>query len=106
MNKILKNITNEMFSADTDYFCKSVGNYRVVRNRGFIYHYYFGYRICLVDLNKKQFSLFPCGYENYRLTKAQLNYLQKFYVSKGYEFLGQFDIKVRIYKNKEFKFYD
>ena len=46
------------------------------------------------------------GYYQQSTLDDKLNYLQKFYVSKGYEFLGQFDIKVRIYKSKEFKFYD
>lgn len=84
MNKIIRKLTNEMYNDKNNYYARTIGNYRVVRNLGFIYHYYFGNRICLVDLNKKQFSLFNCGYEKYALTTAQLNYLQKFYENKNY----------------------
>ena len=85
MNAILRKLTNEMYNNENNYYARTIGNYRVVRNLRYIYHYYYGNRICLVDLDKKQFSLFNCGYEKYPLTTAQLNFLEKFYKNKTFE---------------------
>lgn len=87
MNTILRHLTNEMYNDKNNYFVRTIGNYRVVRNIGFISHYYFGSRICFVDLNNKQFAIHHCGYKNYKLTTAQLNYLRQFYKNKGYELI-------------------
>ena len=87
MNIILRKLTNEMYNSNTDYFSKSIGNYRVVRNRKFIFHYYFGNRICLVDLEESEFSLYNCGYKKYRLTTAQLKFLKQFYKNKNYNLI-------------------
>lgn len=85
MNIILRKLTNEMYNNKNNYYSRTIGNYRVVRNLGFIYHYYFGARICLVDLNRKEFSLHNCGYEKYTLTTSQLNFLKKFYEKRNYK---------------------
>ena len=85
MNAILRKLTNEMYNDKNNYYARTIGNYRVVRNLGFINHYYFGSRICYVDLNKKQFVLHHCGYKKYKLTTAQINYLRNYYIKKGYE---------------------
>ena len=90
MNSILRKITNEMWNSDTDYFSKKVGNYLVRRtdfynDKVLIKHYYFGNKICQVDVNEKTFELYDCGYKNYRLTTAQLNYLEQFYKNKGFK---------------------
>lgn len=87
MNCILRKLTNEMYNDKNNYFARTIGNYRVVRNIGYIYHYYFGNRICDVDLNNKEFSLHNCGYEKYALTTVQLNYLEQFYKNKGYKLI-------------------
>jgi hypothetical protein len=90
MNKILKEITNEMFNTNLDYVNIKKGNYRVVRdskNKYCIKHYYFGNCICYVDLNEDYFKLYNCGYDKYPLTTAQLNYLEKFYKEKGYKLI-------------------
>lgn len=90
MNTILRKITNEMYNADTDYFYKKVGNYEVVRDNKenfYIKHYYFGNCICRVDLDNQFFELYHCGYLNYPLTTAQLNYLEQFYKNKGYKLI-------------------
>lgn len=87
MNKILKQITNEMFTSDLDYVNIKVGNYRVVRDSRknyYIKHYYYGNLICYVDLTENYFQLHNCGYEKHCLTTSQLNYLEKFYCEKGY----------------------
>ena len=84
MNKILKDITNQMYETDLDYINIKKGNYRVIRNEECIKHYYYGYMICYVDIIKKQFYLHSCGYGNCRLTTAQINYLEKFYKEKNY----------------------
>lgn len=85
MNTILRKLTNEMYNSNTDYFVRTIGNYRVVRNKAFIFHYYFGNRICLVDLYAKQFALYSCGFGNYKLTMAQLDFLKQFYKNKKYK---------------------
>lgn len=85
MNIILRRITNKMFDADKDYLYLQEGNYKVFRNKFCIKHYYFNHLICYVDLEKEHFSLFDCGYKNYKLTTAQLNYLEEFYKNKNYK---------------------
>ena len=84
MNKILKQITKEMYETDLDFIKIRKGNYLVIRNEKTIRHYYFGNLICYVDLETKQFYLHHCGYLGYPLTTAQLNYLEQFYKNKGY----------------------
>ena len=85
MNVVLRKITNEMYNSDTDYFKLTRGNYKVVRNKDFIKHYYYNYKICQVDLNEKTFELYDCGFIGYRLTTAQLNFLEQFYKNKNYK---------------------
>lgn len=88
MNKILKDITKEMINTNIDEFYKKVGNYEVYRDskRNFyIKHYYYGNCICYVDLDKKQFSLYHCGYCPSTYATAQLNFLENFYKNKGYK---------------------
>lgn len=85
MNKILRNITYEMFEKDLDYINIKKGNYRVVRNNNEIKHYYYGNLICKVDINEKKFELHNCGYEKYPLTTSQLNFLETFYKNRNYE---------------------
>ncbi len=85
MNTTLRKITNECYENENNKFYKKVGNYEIRRDLGFIIHKYYGNTICLVDLNKKQFSLYNYGYYKYPLTTAQLNYLEKFYKEKGYK---------------------
>ena len=93
MNSILRKITNEMWSADTNNFYRKIGNYGVGRTfynyeeRTIIRHFYFRNKICEVDVDKKEFKLFNCGYKNYRLTTAQLNYLEQFYKNKGFKLI-------------------
>lgn len=84
MNKILKEITIDMYNSDLDYIFIKRGNYSVKRTSTNIYHYYFGNCICLVNLMTKQFNLYDCGYTKFRLTTAQLNFLEQFYKNKGY----------------------
>ena len=50
MNKILKEITIDMYNSDLDYIFIKRGNYSVKRTSTNIYHYYFGNCICLVNL--------------------------------------------------------
>ena len=88
MNKILKEITNEMMNSDTDYINIKKGNYRVVRDSKEQYkikHYYYGNCICLVDLDLDCFYLYHCGYCPSVYTTAQLNFLENYYKSKGYK---------------------
>lgn len=85
MNKILSRITNKMYDMDLDFVDIKEKKYHVIRNELFISHYYNGNLICRVDLNKKEFRLFNCGYEKYRLTTAQLNWLEEFYKYKNYK---------------------
>lgn len=85
MNITLRKLTNEMYNDKNNYYARTIGNYRVVRNLCFIYHYYFGNRICLVDLNKKEFCLHNCGYLKYALTTKQLNFLKKFYEKRNFK---------------------
>lgn len=92
MNKIIRNITNEMFNTDLDYVNIKKGNYRVVRDSKvnfYIKHYYYGNCICYVDLNKKEFKLHNCGYYPSKYTTAQLNFLEKFYINKGYKLISR-----------------
>ena len=87
MNRILRKITNEMMNTDIDFFYREIGNYKVIRdskNEYCIKHYYYGNLICYVDLNEDFLKLHNCGYEKYPLTTAQLNFLEKYYISKGY----------------------
>ena len=80
-----------MYNANTDRFYKKVGNYAVSRikyeytDTYLIKHFYFDNKICQVDIYSKTFELYNCGYENCRLTTAQLNYLEQFYKDKGYK---------------------
>ena len=85
MNRILKKLTNEMYSIDLDYYYRKIGNYKVKRNKYFIEHFYYDNKICKVYLYNKKFYLFDCGYNKYRLTTAQLNFLEEYYKSKGYK---------------------
>ena len=88
MNRTLSKITNEMFNSDLDYFYKKVGNYEVVRDSKVNYiikHYYYGNCICYVDLTENYFDLHHCGYCPSTYTTSQLNWLEKFYKSKGYK---------------------
>lgn len=90
MNSILRKITNEMYNADTDNFYRRIGNYSVVRAKFFdgtvlIKHRYFNNKICQVNVCEKTFELYNCGYNNCRLTTAQLNYLEQFYKNKGFK---------------------
>ena len=50
MNTTLRKITNEMYETDLDYINIRRGNYRVVRDKKCIKHYYFGNLICYVDI--------------------------------------------------------
>lgn len=84
MNTILRKITKECYETDLDYFYKKVGNYSIKRNGEKIVHYYYGYPICIVYLWEKRFYLDSCGFLKYRLTTAQLNYLEEFYKNKNY----------------------
>ena len=84
MNKILKQITEEMYKTDLDYIKIKKGNYSVIRNSETIRHYYFGNLICYVELETKKFYLHHCNYLGYQLTTAQLNWLEKFYKDKNY----------------------
>lgn len=89
MVTILRKITNEMYNTDTDHFYRRIGNYCVRRNKYltgvFIEHFYYSNKICQVDCEYKTFELYNCGFDDSRLTTAQLNYLQKFYTDKGYK---------------------
>lgn len=84
MNAILRKITNECYNDKNSKFFKKVGNYTIKRNLNLIVHKYYDNTICVVSLNDKKFALYTCGYDNYRLTTAQLNYLEEFYKNKGY----------------------
>ena len=84
MNTILRKITNECYNNKNSKFYNKVGNYEIKRNNDFIIHKYYGNTICIVNLNEKHFSLYYCGYENHRLTTAQINYLRNFYLEKNY----------------------
>lgn len=85
----LRKITNEMYNADTDNFYRKIGNYSVKRCKYFtgvfIEHFYYGNKICQVNVYNKTFELYNCGYDKNPLTTVQLNYLEKFYKDKGYE---------------------
>lgn len=88
MNRTITKITNEMFNSPLDYFYKKSGNYEVMRDSNcefIIKHYYYGNCICRVDLTENYFDLFNCGYSPSTLTTAQLNFLERFYKSKGYK---------------------
>lgn len=85
MNTILKRITRNCLENDNSKYYEKVGNYEIIRNENYIIHKYFGNTICIVDLNSKQFSLYFAGYSGYRLTTAQINYLEKFYLSRNYK---------------------
>lgn len=87
MNTILRKITNNCYNNVNSKYFERKGNYEVKRDSNFIIHKYFGNTICIVDLNKKQFRLYSHGYNKSRLTSAQLNYLEDFYLNKGYVFL-------------------
>ena len=84
MNTILRKLTKECYETDLDYFYKRIGNYAVKRNGEMIVHYYYNYPICKVYLWAKRFYLDSCGFLGYRLTTAQLNYLEEFYKNKNY----------------------
>lgn len=84
MNKILQDITKQMYKTDLDYVNIRKGNYKVVRDKNCIKHYYYGNLICYVNIIQKQFFLHDCKYSNCRLTTAQLNWLEKFYKEKDY----------------------
>ena len=85
----IRKITNEMYNTDTDNFYRKIGNYSVKRNKYytgvFIEHFYFGNKICQVNVYNKTFELYNCGYDKNVLTTCQLNFLQKFYENKGYK---------------------
>lgn len=85
MNTILRKITNECWKTDLDYVYLKVGNYSIKRNGEKIVHYYFGNPICIVYFWKKEFELNSCGYGHYRLTTAQLNFLEQYYKNKGFK---------------------
>lgn len=87
MNKILSKITTKMYETDLDYVDIKEGNYHVIRNELFISHYYMGNLICRVDIHKKVFRLFNCGYSFSRITTAQLNWLSDFYINKNYKLI-------------------
>lgn len=91
MNIILRRITNNMYNADKDYIYLKEGNYKVFRNKYCIKHYYYDNLICYVDLEQKHFSLFNCGYKEFRLITAQLNYLENFYKNKDYKLVYRGD---------------
>ena len=56
-----------------------------ITNLYLIKHYYFGNKICQVDVYAKTFELYNCGFDKCRLTTCQLNYLEQFYKNKGYQ---------------------
>lgn len=85
MNKILRDLTKEINDTNDFSYYKKVGNYEVSKVDNIIKHYYYGSTICVVDTKNKTFRLDACGYENYRLTTAQLNYLKDFYSNKFYD---------------------
>lgn len=89
MNTILRKLANECYETDTNYFYKKIGNYAVKRNDYIIVHYYYGYPICKVYIIGKTFYLDCCGFRGYKLTTAQLNYLEKFYKDKNYILKGR-----------------
>lgn len=82
MNRTLEKITKEMYNLDLDFVNIKSGNYRVKRNKFQITHFYYGNVICKVDIINKTFCLYDCGYTNYKLTTAQLNWLENFYKNK------------------------
>lgn len=84
MNTILRKITIECWNTDIDYFYKKIGNYKIKRDGERIIHYYYNNVICIVYLWAKRFYLNSCGYNNYKLTTAQLNFLEQFYQLKGF----------------------
>lgn len=90
MNKILKTITNRCWESRKKYL-EIKGNYKVVKTEGLINHFYYNHLICTVDLKEKQFYLDFCGYNGYRLTTAQINFLEKFYKNKGFELVEVYD---------------
>lgn len=90
MNKILKELTNECWLTN-ETFLKRKGNYKVSYKNLKIEHFYYNHKICEVDIMKMEFSLFYCGYRGYRLTIAQINFLEKFYKEKGYKLVKIYD---------------
>ena len=87
MNTTLRKITNECFAVDLNKFYKKVGNYSIYRCDEKVKHYYYSHKICEVDLNLKTFYLEDCGFTGYKLTTAQLNFLQQYYINKGFKLL-------------------
>ena len=90
MNKILKTITKRCWESGKKYL-EVKGNYKVVKTENLINHLYYGHLICTVDLEQKQFYLDFCGYNGYRLTTAQINFLKQFYENKGFELVEVYD---------------
>lgn len=90
MNKQLIKLTNEMYNTDISFFIKKIGNDKIIRDSENINHYYFNNIICKVNLNNKTFILDYCGYTNYKLTTARINFLRNFYISKNYKLVCEF----------------
>jgi len=85
MNKILRNLTIDCFeNKKYNVYFRICGNYKISKDLHSIAHFYYGHLICYVDLEKNNFELYSCGYKNYRLTTAQLNFLEKYYKGKGF----------------------
>ena len=85
MNKILKQITKNCYNSDLSQYFEKRGNYKVIRSKKYIRHYYYDNLICEVDIYNMTFKFDFCGYFGYRLTTAQINYLREFYSERNYK---------------------
>lgn len=91
MNKILKTITKRCFETRNKSYVETKGNYKIVKTEGLINHLYYNHLICIADLKERKFYLDFCGYNGYRLTTAQINFLRNFYEEKGFELVEIYD---------------
>ena len=87
MNKILKQITNEMYEKDIDYINIKHGNYRVVRDKKCIKHYYCGELILYIDIINKELYFYNNNKLDNKILSNQLDFLYRFYVSKNYNLI-------------------
>ena len=88
MNTILKRITTECHNfleenldKNDKYFDRKIGKYEIYYSSKTkrICHYYYGHKIFVVDLVQRKITYNYCGYTKSRITKAQINFLLKFY---------------------------
>lgn len=87
MNKILKQITEEMYKKDIEYINIKKGNYRVVRDEYSIRHYYCGELILYVGIINKELFFHHHNKLDNKIIANQLSWLCEFYTIKKYHII-------------------